>query len=189
MTQFWTELAGLDQRLFLLLNGANTPTTDFLFKWVTNKYVWAPLYLYLIYVVVRSYGKQGWVIVVLSVLALVLADQLASGVMKPYFERFRPCHDPLIGSLVHNTVGCGGKFGFASSHAATAFAFVTSLFLMAGRRLPAIKWLFLWAFVYAYSRVAVGVHYPGDILVGGLVGALTGIVVARMYFYFGKSLV
>ncbi len=167
-------LSEADQQLFLWLNGVHSPVTDFLFYWITYKYTWVPMYLFLFYVVLKAYGKRGGILLAVSVVAVILADYITSGMMKPGFERFRPCHDPFIGHLVHNTVGCGGKFGFASSHASTAFALATSIYLFTKDRLAIGKWLFVWAFVYAYSRVAVGVHYPGDILVGALTGIFTG---------------
>lgn len=189
MELLWTGLSDFDQQLFLALNGLNSPVSDFLFSWITYKYTWGPLYLLVFYLVYRAYGKQGVVMVVLSLVALVLADYVASGIMKPYFARFRPCHDPVIGSLVHNVVGCGGQFGFTSSHASTSFALATALYLFTNERLPWMKWMFAWAAVYAYSRVAVGVHYPGDILFGALVGILSALLIVRIYFYFRKSLV
>jgi undecaprenyl-diphosphatase len=189
METFWTSASDLDQQVFLTLNGIHTPVTDFLFAWITNKYTWIPLYLLLIFVVCKEYGKRGGWMILLSLLALILADHLTSGVMKPYFERFRPCHDPTIGAMVHNVVGCGGTYGFASSHASTSFALTTGLYLFTRARLPQMKWLFVWAMVYSYSRVAVGVHYPGDILVGALIGAITALIIVQFYLYFNKSLV
>jgi undecaprenyl-diphosphatase len=185
----WASLSSLDQELFLFLNGMHHPVSDFLFKWITYKYTWLPLYGYLFYLVFKSFKREGIIMIVLSLVALIVADYVTSGIMKPYYARFRPCHDPVIGHWVHNVVGCGGQYGFASSHASTSFALATGLYLFAGRTLPGFKWLFVWATVYAYSRVAVGVHYPGDILVGALTGILTALIIAYSYFYFRKTLV
>lgn len=188
MELFWQGVSDWDQQLFLALNGIHSPFSDFLFKWITYKYTWTPLYLYLFYVIFKSYRREGVAIILLSLAAVILADYFASGIMKPYFARHRPCHDPLIGHLVHNVVGCGGKFGFSSSHASTSFALATAFFLFTREKLKGMKWMFLWAAVYAYSRVAVGVHYPGDIFVGAVVGALTSIIIVWIYFYFRQGI-
>lgn len=184
----WAALSSADQQLFLVLNGIHHPVTDFLFKWITYKYTWVPLYLFLIVAISRAYKREAFAIIILSILALILADYITSGIMKLYFARFRPCHDPFIGDIVHNITGCGGQFGFASSHASTSFALTSAFYFFTRDRIPWIKWLFVWAAIYAYSRVAVGVHYPGDILVGALVGYITGTVFVFVYRYFRKSL-
>lgn len=189
MDLFWTNVSNLDQQIFLTLNGIHSPVTDFLFAWITDKYTWGPLYLFLFYVVFKAYGRQGVLMIILSVLALILADYVTSGIMKPYFARLRPCHDPLISDVINRLKGCGGQYGFASSHASTSFALTTALYLFTRSRIPEMKWLFVWACIYAYSRVAVGVHYPGDVIVGAGVGAIVAIIIVRIHSYFNKSLV
>lgn len=184
----WAGISAADQQLFLTLNGIHSPVTDFVFKWITFKWTWIPLYVFLIYLIAREYRREAIGIILLSIIALVLADYFASGLMKPYFERFRPCHDPVISHLVHNITGCGGKYGFSSSHASTSFALTTAFYLFTRERIPGMKWMYLWAAIYAYSRVAVGVHYPGDILVGAALGALTAWIIVLFYSYFRKSL-
>lgn len=177
-----------DQQLFLFLNGLNAPWADQLMYWITYKWTWTPMYVVLIAISILTFGKKTWGIWLSVILAVIVADQVTSGLMKPFFARPRPCHDPVIGYLVHIVTGCGGKYGFASSHASTSFALATSAFLIMGNQLRWMKWLFVWAVVYAYSRVYVGVHYPGDILVGGVVGYLTGLLSAALYTkYSGES--
>jgi undecaprenyl-diphosphatase len=104
-----------------------------------------------------------------------LADRITSGLMKPYFQRLRPCHDPLIQHFVHVVGNCGGQYGFVSSHASNSFALVAALFILFKIHKIETKivlFLSIWAIIVSYSRIYVGVHYPTDILVGGLIGSL-----------------
>lgn len=170
-----------DQELFLWLNGQYTEFWDTVMAAVTYKYTWAPLYLLMVYSLYARFGLKavGYFLCILVV--VILADKIASGVFKPYFMRPRPCHDPVIGSLVHNLVGCGGKYGFVSSHAATGFGIAVSYNLLANSRIKWAPLFYIWAFIYSYSRIYVGVHYPLDILVGGLVGMLSAFLVVAIY--------
>ena len=170
-----------DQELFLWLNGQHTEFWDTVMAAVTYKYTWVPLYLLMVYSLYARFGLKavGYFLCILVV--VILADKIASGVFKPYFMRPRPCHDPVIGSLVYNLVGCGGTYGFVSSHAATGFGVAVSYNLLANSRIKWAPLFYIWAFIYSYSRIYVGVHYPLDILVGGLVGLLSAFLVVAIY--------
>ena len=94
--------------------------------------------------------------------------------MKPYFQRLRPCLDGNINILIEVVKGCGGKYGFASSHAANSMG-LAIFYLMILKRKKMLGYCILtWALLVGYSRVYLGVHYPGDILVGFLVGSFFG---------------
>lgn len=176
------QLLELDREIFLYLNGFHTPWLDPIMLFITETLSWLPLHLFLLYLIFKDHHKKGWLVLIGLVITIVLADQVTSTVMKPYFGRFRPSHEPSLQSLVHIVNGYkGGKFGFASSHAANTFGVATFLFLLFGKTRKWIVMLFLWAALVTYSRIYLGVHYPGDILVGGLVGMLSA--VAGFWFY------
>ncbi len=170
-----------DQELFLWLNGYNTPFWDAVMVAVTDKFTWIPLYVLMVYYLYASFGTRALGYFLCIVVVVILADKIASGLFKPNFMRLRPCHDPFIGSLVRNLVGCGGQYGFVSSHAATSFGIAVSFNLLSESRIKMAPWFYLWAFVYSYSRIYVGVHYPLDLLVGGLVGVLAALLVVAIY--------
>ncbi len=189
MTDAVHSIVSADQELFLWLNGLHTPWLDTVMYWVTYKYTWIPLYILLIGLTIRAEGwKKGGFIIIAVVLAVAAADKVTSGFMKPYFLRLRPCHDPSIQVVMHHVTDCGGMYGFASSHASTSFALAIAWFSLLRRRVPQMVFLFLWASVYAYSRVYVGVHYPLDILVGALVGLLVGYSSVQLYYIFFKKI-
>lgn len=163
-----------DEQLFLYLNGQHQDWLDSLMFAVTGKLIWVPLYAFFIYLIIKKFDKSSvWVLAGVG-LAILIADQTASGLMKPFFERLRPCHDPRWEGLMYNYGGCGGMYGFVSSHAANTFALAIYLNLVLRRYYTGLGWLFLWAAVISFSRVYLGVHYPMDIVVGGIVGLISG---------------
>jgi len=172
-----------DQQLVVFLNGLNAPWLDPIMAWITGKKEWFPCYALLIGWIFWKYKwKQGLLILVFIAITIALADRFASGFCKPFFERLRPCHEPSLATVVHIVNGkCGGKFGFISSHAANTFGVAMFFFLLGRKDAKWLRWLFLWAAVVSYSRVYVGVHYPADILVGGLTGILWGWLSFRGY--------
>ena len=175
-------LLEIDQALMLELNSHHSSFFDELMYWVSHKFFWIPFYLLLVYLMVRRWRWNTVYVLIAIALVIALADQFTSGFMKPFFERPRPCHDPELGHLVHTFKDkCGGRYGFASSHAANTFGLASFLWLQLRKSYRWIWLLFIWAVLVSYSRVYLGVHYPGDITVGALIGLFFGWLVYWVY--------
>lgn len=176
-------LIELDKEVLLFLNSFHTPWLDPVMLLITKTVFWLPLYLFLLYLVVKNFKKDSWIVLIGIAIAILLADQITSSIMKPFFERLRPSREPSLQGLVHLVNGyTGGKYGFASSHAANTFATALFFWLIFKDQYRWMWVLFVWAVVMTYTRIYLGVHYPGDILVGmliGLGGAVAGYKLQR----------
>jgi undecaprenyl-diphosphatase len=168
-------IANLDRELFFILNGLHASWLDPVMFYVSKTFTSLPLYGFLLYLIIRTFKTQSWVPLLLIALCITGTDRITSGLMKPTFERLRPTHEPMLQDRVHTVKGyTGGKFGFASSHAANTFGVALFAFLLLRTQYRGMGYLFLWAGIVSYTRIYLGVHYPGDILVGAVVGLLWG---------------
>jgi undecaprenyl-diphosphatase len=175
------QIIELDKKILLFLNSFHTPWLDPIVLFMTQTWAWLPLYFFLLYLVIKEYKKETWFVLAGILLTIILADQITSSIMKPFFERLRPSNEPSLQGILHlvkrsdGTFYKGGLYGFSSGHAANTFGTATFFFLLFRSPNKWIGWLFLWAVVMTYTRIYLGVHYPGDILVGGTIGVLAGI--------------
>lgn len=165
-------LIELDKSLFFFFNGLHADWLDPIMYWISDKKIWIPFYLILAGWLIKKYKIKSIAYLLGIGIAITITDQMISGFMKGFFERYRPSRDPELDGLVHTVNDYrGGKYGFASSHSGNAFALAMFIYL-SFREYKWIWLMFIWATVVAYSRVYLGVHYPGDILVGGIIGLL-----------------
>lgn len=179
-------LINLDKELLLLLNGQQHYFWDYLMRLISEKEMWYVFYITLIGCIFNIYGwRKGGLIIVSLILVIVVSDQIASGIFKPLFKRFRPSRDPDFSHMVNLVKGyTGGKYGFVSSHAANSFGLAVLASLVLKNRITSI-FLIFWAIIVSYSRIYLGVHYPSDIIVGGLIGvamAYLGYFLLQKYF-------
>ncbi len=162
---------------------------DVILPYLRQPWFWSPLYLFLLIFMPYKFGKKGWIWCLLFLVSFILSDQVSAHLMKPYFERLRPCNNYRVSNLIHLIVPCGGMYGFPSSHAANHFSLGIFSAVTLSRL---VKWIWpvaiLWALAVSYSQVYVGVHYPLDITVGGLIGTAIGICTGKLFNrYFGLT--
>lgn len=176
-------LLHLDQELFFIINqDLGNPVLDAIMPWWRDKQTWVPLYLALLIFALVKFKKKGVTFALAVILTAGLADAISSHVMKPTFERVRPCNDPALKSTIELRAGCGKAYSFTSSHATNHMAVATIIALTLGLVYPVIRWPFyLWAVSIAFGQVYVGVHYPGDVIVGAFIGWVIGNIVAKTY--------
>ena len=185
--QILQELVEIDTDLLLAINGRHSPFWDSFMNDFSGKLIWVPMYAAILYVVWKNFS---WKVAILSVVAVALtitfADQVCSSLIRPAVERLRPSNlaSP-IADLVHIVDGHrGGRYGFPSCHAANTWGLALFLHLLLRN-----KWLSLymaaWALVTCYSRAYLGLHYPGDLLVGALVGMVGAVLMFGLLAAFG----
>ncbi|HOI32904.1 MAG: phosphatase PAP2 family protein [Bacteroidales bacterium] len=172
-----------DASLFLFLNSLHAGWLDPVMIFFSGKLTWIPFYLVLLYLIIRQYRWQSLIILLFVAVLISLSDQLSVRAFKFIFERPRPCHEPDLQPLIYLASGrCGGAFGFVSSHAANSFAMAGFVWFLLRNAHPIMGWiLFPWAAIVSYSRIYLGVHYPGDILAGAVLGLTVSWVVWQIY--------
>lgn len=174
------KLIEADKDLLITINRWHLPWLDPIMIFLTKTWAWIPLYALLIYLVIKVYKNRSWIPLLGASLTIILTDGISSGLMKSFFARLRPSHEPDLAGLLHLVNGyTGGEFGFVSGHAANSFGVALFVWLILRNTYPQTIWLFPWAAFMSYTRLYLGVHYPGDILAG----AVTGIMCAGIVFW------
>ncbi len=184
------KLIGYDVQLFLFLNNLRNPFFDFVFWWASVPLIWIPVYIILLYLVIKVYRWQSIFILIFTIILVSLTDQISVQFFKDTFMRLRPSHNPEIQSQVVTLNGyCGGQYGFVSSHAANYFGIAAFLSVLFFRRIRFfIPSVMLWASLISYSRIYLGVHYPADVACGAILGLIIGILLGHAFKLLSRKL-
>lgn len=165
----------LDQEITLALNGSESIFWDNIMYTITSTWSWILVIITMLVIMFKNNDIREFVLILISLAIMILvADRLCSGLVKPMVARWRPTQDPQIMYMVDIVNGYrGGKFGFFSGHACNTFCMATFMSLLFRYRATSVVF-YLWAATTTFSRIYLGVHYVGDILVGLVVGLFIG---------------
>lgn len=169
-------LSEVDTNVFLFFNGIHSSFWDYFMSTFTGRFIWIPMYATILYVLLKNFHwKIALCYTIAIALTITFADQVCASVIRPIVGRLRPSNpDNPIVDLVHIVNGKrGGRFTFPSCHASNSFGLAVFLICLFRKRWLSI-FIVLWAFANSYTRLYMGLHYPGDLIVGGIVGGLGG---------------
>lgn len=179
----WSALIEFDKQLLLWFNGSDSLFLDGMAKTLTTASTWIPLYVGLLYLVIKNNDNVQKILLIVAAagLCVFLAGSLNDLLIKPWVCRWRPSRDPEIAMLVDTVNGYrGGDYGFFSSHAANTFSIAIFFTLLIRSKTLSVA-LILWSLVNCWTRLYLGVHFPGDILCGLLWGAIGASLAYLLY--------
>jgi undecaprenyl-diphosphatase len=168
---FLEQLIRIDREWLLAINSWNSPFWDKTMWLLTGGLFWIPFYLMLTGYFIWKFKKRAILIILFAAAGFGMSDFVSVEVFKDVFMRLRPSNDPVTAHLIHVVNDYrGGLYGFISSHAANTF--MVAVFTLQVARKPWFTVIvFLWALIMCYTRLYLGVHYPGDIICGAIVGS------------------
>lgn len=176
-------LLELDRQVLFFFNGSDSLFWDSMVGILTNGLTWIPLYICLIYLVIKNKESVFQILLTLGFAAIcvLITAGLTDLIIKPWIGRLRPCMDPSLKYVIDTVYGFASKdFSFWSAHAANTSSVAVFVSLLV-REKKLIIAMMLWCLFNCYTRLYLGMHYPSDVFCGLLVGITVGLVV--YYFY------
>ncbi|MHA6281364.1 phosphatase PAP2 family protein [Salinimicrobium sp. CAU 1759] len=182
------QLVELDQEIFLFLNNLGNPSWDNFWNFITNKFASIPFYALLVFFLYKALGWKKTLLSLVLVAAVITSTDQLSNVFKHFFERPRPCRQEGVMEYARFVAVRCGRFGYFSAHAASSAALVIFLGLILKNYWKHIfAVLVVWGLMVSYSRIYIGVHYPGDILTGWIFGIVIGYLFYRLFLFLLKK--
>lgn len=180
------QLINLDKELFVFLNGLGSEPFDGFWMIITKQIYWSPFFIGVFYLIQKKVGWKGLGIIILFLATLITFTDQITNLFKYSFERLRPCNNPEFDGIMREVI-TRKSFSFFSGHASNSFASTTFVVLILSKYYKHTYLLYLFPLIFAYSRIYLGLHYPGDILAGYLFGATFGFVCYKLYLSFGNK--
>jgi undecaprenyl-diphosphatase len=177
------KLLAWDRETFIYLNSLGIEQYDYLWSFGTKLLTWTPLYVFLLFLLIYKHTKKEAYYKVGITFSLLLFILALTKYSKTYFERLRPSSDPTLNKIIR-VINTSQEFSFISGHAAFSFSLTTIAVLFLNQKYKWIWLLYIWPFFLSLSRIYVGVHYPLDLIMGGL----TGVLSAKLFYGVYKRL-
>lgn len=166
-----------DTALFQMINhGWSSDLLDWILPMTRNKFAWVPLYILVLSWMIFNLSVKQWAYTFLFIaLSIFASDTISSELIKKQVKRPRPCAEVTMNPAAIQRVHCGGGYSFTSSHATNHFCIAAFLVIVFGGYMKRWKYMWwIWAAIISIAQVYVGVHYPLDVLFGGILGAIIG---------------
>ena len=185
-------IENIDQELFFFINNnLHFGFFNDLMPYWRSMWFWLPLYVFLVGFIVLNFKKNALVFILILISTVAISDSFSSQIIKKNVQRIRPCNVESLKGKVKLLVHCGSGYSFTSSHATNHFTVANFLIFTIFQRKKWVKWsLIFWAFSIAFGQVYVGVHYPLDVVGGGILGSVIGYFAAFIYRkYFNEKMI
>lgn len=179
------KIISLDKQLLVYLNGLGSEAYDPFWLFITKQVNWIPFFLFLLYLVYKKIGAKQTAIIILFVTVLLTINNEITELFKAHFERLRPCNDLDIKNIIRN-VKPSATFSFFSGHSSNTMAVFVFLYSIFKRQYKYFGLIILWPFIFSYSRIYLGLHFPTDILAGYTCGIIMGLLTFQFYKFIQK---
>jgi len=176
----------LDKELFVFLNGLGSTPFDGFWQIITKQIYWIPFFIAVFYLLQKKTAWKNFAIIILFLVVLIAFTDQITNLFKNTFQRLRPCNDFDVNQIAR-IVAHRNSFSFFSGHAANSMASTMFVFLIVRNYYMFTYLLFLFPLIFAYSRIYLGLHFPGDILTGYVFGATFGILFYKLYLQFNRK--
>ena len=180
------KIISLDKQILIYLNGLGSESFDPFWLFITKQSSWIPLFIFLLILILKKIGPKQAMILLLFLAVLLTVNNEITEFFKFTFQRLRPCNDTTINHIIRN-VKPSATFSFFSGHSSNTMAVFVFLYLIFKKHYKYFGLLIFWPFVFAYSRIYLGLHFPTDIICGYLCGLINGLVTFKLCKIFHKK--